>query len=389
MGKKYSGWRGWWKSLWEESVATSVATSTTVSETISVAPSVAVSVAPSATVSVDPKPTSSGDSVTLFHPVPTEFIVDEVATEADVALHADVIWCPGVPATFSTDWNPGDWYSIPSQWPDFGLHNIASPGPSSQVESFGIRSCRFHSGYEPGGYTCNDGTEGTEAFCASGGGLNSKPIRNALSNLNFRKWFNSNSDPGGVVPPVCLGSTPITEAWLRWEFYLEQSFMDEFNEPNGFKLGGFMSQIGATSTMWLAAPNATDISNNRFRLATYWSGGDLATDPRWAAQWLGKVIDNVFVPIGEWTCIEQHYKVNTNATTADGIRQVWVNDTLVIDHQDCFNHKYTGSAPLEIWGVWNQWFHGGDDFAPTGPQWARFAGYTVASRRIGRIKANR
>jgi hypothetical protein len=386
MAKKDTGWRGWWKSLWEDSVATSVATSTTVSETVSVATSAPVS----ETVSVDPTPTSSGDSVTLFHPVPTEFIVDEVATEADVALHADVIWCPGVPETFSSDWNPGDWYTIPSQWPDFGLRTTASPGPSSQLESFGIRSCRFHSGYTPDGYICLDGAEGTIAFCDAGhGGVGSKPVRGALPMLNFRKWFNSNSDPGGVVPPVCLGSTPITEAYLRWEFMLEQSFMDEFNEPNGFKLGGHYSQIGVQGTMWLAAPNATDISNNRFRLATYWSGGDLATDPRWAAQWLGKVITDAFVPIGEWTCIEQFWKMNTNSSTADGVRQVWLNDELIIDHQDCKNHVYTGSQPIEIWGSNNQWFHGGDDNAPTGPMWARFAGWTVATRRIGRIKANR
>lgn len=46
-------------------------------------------------------------------------------------------------------------------------------------------------------------------------------------------------------------------------------------------------------------------------------------------RWLGAVTSSVPIKVGDWQCHEVHIKLNTNATSNDGVFELWLDDQLV------------------------------------------------------------
>jgi hypothetical protein len=414
MAKKQTGWRGWWQSLWEESVVTSVTTSTTVSETVSVAPSVAVSVAPSATVSVDPTPTSSGDSVTLFRPTGLSgLLVDEVASDTDLATHNEVIWYSNQSTLDALVGGPKngakEWWLSQSNWPTNDGHDNSSMQQEPGLDN--LWSYRAHSCYQPDHY--QNGFSGgyriysTAATAQDGWSWinHRKFVRTGVGNL----WLGVNESQ--VTPMVPDSNYRLTEAYLRYAVYIEDDTLDGFNEI-GCKLGGFDEFLSTACIMWYRIQQG---SEKRWQLQCYWNGngtngysGDLAnwtggspsdynagtTSGKWSGDHGGPSdyggvwadgSSQIYLYPETWHIIEIYLKLNSASGVRDGHRKVWFDNTLIVDHPTCEVHKYTGANPIEIAEVRNQFFQGGNDLAvtPLSIMHARTAAWCLASRRIG------
>jgi hypothetical protein len=397
MAKKQTGWRGWWQSLWEESVATS----TTVSETVSVAPSVAVSVAPvSETVSVAPTPTSTGDSVTLFNP--SVLLVDQVATDTDLAGHEHVLWYSDATtlATMVGGAKNGaqDWWMNNESWPETYGHSDSTLTVDTNL--FNIPVYRAHSCYPPDHYINT-----TQGIYATSG--ESAPW---IAHRKYsRAGIPGNPNPSNYTP---IGTEPITDAYFRWGIYLESSVFDGMN-ITGCKLAtvGLESiQVGGTS-MWFRTEQNGE---GKWQVQCYWAGGDLAewhgghpddyeqgsSGGLWQSAhgapdgltgfyggtWYDGSAQKYLFP-DQWHWFEVHYKLNSDASTSDGTREVWLDDELILQHPNCKIHTYTGSNTIEIQYFRNQVFHGGTSNVPNEIMWCRTAGHCVATRRIGKPRS--
>jgi hypothetical protein len=363
MAKKQTGWRGWWQSLWEDSVATSVATSTTVSETVSVAPSAPVS----ETVSVDPTPTSTGDSVTMFHGSGGTFLVDEVSLDTDLDGHPDVLWYPrwenwaAVKAGFSTwpnlyDDNPGTWPKISfTTAPEFG--NIAV--------------ARFESYSDPDGLN------------ASGMGI-----------VQMQKYFNSNYKE--MFTGTALGSVPLNDLYVRYAIMAESDVWDGMNE-SGMKLPGFQGRSGTITDTWMHHSSPGNVnysppynsSTQQIKLQTYFHGGDIQAGETFGKNWLNP--PSYVLQPDTWNSIEHHWIMNSKqgdgTGNSDGLLEVWFNDELILSFPNAkFRDYFNTTDPVQIQGFHLLVYHGGQGHVPIVPIHYRITGVCLSRRRIGAIK---
>jgi hypothetical protein len=387
------------RSKWRKSVRyESAPTSATLSSDTSFTVSEAVSAPASEPVSVEPTPTSSGDSVTLFRPgQQQDLLVDEVANDTDLATHPDVRWYCNHDNLADHIGNGtvgvADMYIQFSNWPaDYG-----HTGTSKQAEAAlgGLYSLRSPSCYAPDHYISNVFSGGRKTYGTSG---ESAPW------IGPRKWFRhgiASSPSSGQHTP--LGTEQISDVWLRMVFMLETSVLSGMT-GSGAKLGGVSASHlgGNSSTMHFSTRLPGE---NRWRLQCYWSGGDLTkwrggsptdysptnTGGSWlqshgtgtkSGLWYGGVPDYYIQP-DTWNCLEWHFKLNSAAGVRDGERKVWFNNQLVVYHPECELHNYSGANPIEFGFLYDQVFHGGTVDIPTQVIYARTAGWCLAKRRIG------
>jgi hypothetical protein len=377
MAKKPTGWRGWWQSLWEDSVVTSVATSTTVSETVSVAPSVAVSVAPvSETVSVAPTPISTGASVTLFRGNQEELLVDEVAYDAALAGHEDVIWYDE-PATKNTVVGSGrdQW------WSNSGLTDPGYIGPGAvmvAVDDYGVDyAISWASPYTPDHYVTGSDGSGNATYGTSGDGLTIQSMRKYISQLT--------KEPSGTT--ALLSSGTLLEGYLRWMIYVDPDVADGMTETH-MKLSGFngradglgVQNIGTTLGYFKPVAASGQVQLSRYNWISISHGFEEGHIPFSPARYL---------TLGQVHSLEIHLKANSTISSSDGEARVWLDDELIFERTGIqFYNSIPGSwthGP-EINNVRGQLFHGGQTEVPTEPihhtQW----GWCLATRRIGKAK---
>jgi hypothetical protein len=344
---------------------------------------------------------SSGATGTIVYtpgstppPDPSEFLVDEVASETLLASHADVRWHSSkstlgtlVGGSLS---GPADFYLGQVDWPTNAGHDESTV---QQESTYGnLYSLRCHSSYPPSHFL-NGYVGGRRIY----GDINS-------ASLDVESWLNHNKysrTVAGITPSpsavTFIGSSSLTDVYLRMGIYLESSIFAGHTET-GLKLGGFeIGHINVYAIMWLRkAPTG----NTRWELECYWNGGlvdvetaGLNTDLNiWGnGQWRGAHGGTWFDGSAKhylypdtWHTLEMHFKLNSSAGVADGIREVRLDDRLILQHLNCKVHKYTGANPIEHLRFRNQLYHGGQNVAPASIMWAKTAGWAVADRWIGK-----
>jgi hypothetical protein len=364
MARKGRG--SWWKQS-----ATSVAPSAPVSVQTSITVSEAVSVAPT--------PISTGDSVTLFRPL-GGLLVDEVASDTLLANHDDVLWYGQFTALTDIGGiytGAADWYTGQQHWPTNSGHDNGSVETESGI---GLTSFRQHSAYQPDHYLAGyGGTPLHRLYGTSGDGQTWQTYR------KYPRIHPAITVDSSLVTPI--GTTPMTEVWLRMGIYLESSIFTGMTEENGVKLGGFeLNNIGRWMIMRFETREGTE---NGWRLECYWNIADAGSwgNGTWqgghGGTWLTGAAEYLLYP-DTWHFLEIHLKLNSSSTVSDGIREVWFDDKKIIEHLNCKTHSYTGANAIEVDYLHNQIFHGGVSWTPSSIIWARTTGWVAANRRIGK-----
>lgn len=296
---------------------------------------------------------------------PSGLLVDEVANEAALASHPDVLWYPG-PTGAQTlydilpdDWwgNQGgdpDWFGFTAGWEAIRGHPPAPPGedePIVDVPEYGTRAVRWGSQYP--GQTFYDGA----------------------TIQSWRKWINENTKET-TSPAVQTG--PLAAGYMRFMVMLEADVEAGFNEL-GLKLSGFEPvEVGgpdAHSIAWYAPP----------------SGGVAALHHYTASTTFGQEHPSaalgVNLVLGQWHCIEIYMKMNSTVDTSDGEHRMWLDDVLVLERTNFkWAANFGANGLSEIGQVRGQIYHGGVNNAPDPQIHHRQFGYCLATRRIGAAK---
>jgi hypothetical protein len=382
------------RSKWRKSVRyESVPTSATLSSDTSFTVSEAVSAPISEPVSVAPTPTSSGDSVTIFRPGGTqEKLVDEVANDTLLASHPDVLSYIN-PSTLDlrvggpyTGISSG-FYTTQKEWPTNYGHDNSTVQQETAIHN--LWSYRSHSPYQSDHYLAGyAGSPSHRVYGTSGDGqtwINQYKFCRRDTPLN-------NTNHKTYASYMGVNDELITDVYFRYAIYLESSIISGMTEA-GCKLATVAcDNIGSAFSLWF---QKFIPGEDGFRLQCYWTGsndrgswgtGDWSGENGHGGNWDNGAA-NVFLVPDTWHWLEGHFKLNTDASTANGIREYWFDDELILRHLNCKNHLYTGVNPIEIRYIRDQFFHGGLSATPSQIIWARTAGWCFARRRIGPAKA--
>jgi hypothetical protein len=196
-----------------------------------------------------------------------------------------------VPLLFQTTFNCPDW----NQSMGLGDANVCSTGD-------GITGS--------GGWTSPGHPNGDEILAAAnnpaGGG-----------GKGFRHWVGDglNSGGGGIV----VSWTPTSELWFRYYVRFQSGFRWDPNPPGGqqpeMKQLYFNRNIAGMSYFGLKDGNlgghiAVEAVNHYSSVSwNDWQGGSTGS--------------------GLWNCVELHMKMNSPATSSNGILEIWINGTKV------------------------------------------------------------
>lgn len=297
-------------------------------------------------------------------------LVDQVVNESALASHPDVLWYPSNDAL--DEMIPGDWWANQNGDPNW----YSAPGAEIvAVPTYGMNAVRFGSPYDPDHYIC---ATNPVSFSTFGGACTG-----AETIQSWRKWINSATpEQGGAV---YIRATPLTECYLRWMILLEADVAIGMEE-HAMKLSGLEPLlstpfINARTTMGYKQPGFGGSAADRAQLTRYW-----------ASATLGEEDHAFFSParyliLGQWHCIEQYAKLNSDPSLSDGAVRIWLDDELIYEDMafKWFSHDLNG-AVLQWGQVRGQLFHGGIGLAPSAEIHHRQFGYCLATRRIGAAK---
>jgi hypothetical protein len=339
-----------------------------------------------------------------------DFLVEEVATDSLLQGHPDVRWYSNkstLDALLGGNITGArDMYLTQSQWPTNYGHDNSSMQQESSI--FNLWSLRAHSCYYPDHYLNTTTRQYTSDT--------TKESAPWVQHTKYCRTASYNGVGSSFYTP--MGTQPITEMYFRWGIYLESSILAGMvpvpgNPSNtiGFKLGGVRwNGIGNGFSMWCRREQNGEgkwqlqcYASNELNDLADWQGGSPSDyNPSgstgvwlpghgrsdgitgfYGGLWYGGV-SQVYLFPETWHWLEMHIKLNTNASTADGLREIWLDDNLILQHPNCKVTTYTGSNPWELSHVSNQWFHGGTTDIPSEIMWGRTAGMCVADRRIGK-----
>jgi hypothetical protein len=179
-----------------------------------------------------------------------------------------------------------------------------------------------------------------------------------------------------------LGSTKLTEIWLRYVVMIEANVTTAIPwTQGGCKLAKILSAAappnGWDFMHWYAKPSHVTSARVKFYRYEYlWSATDFPT----AGGRLNVQPDTWFT-LGQSHCIETHLKCNSVTSVADGVHEIWVDDQLV--HQNNAVRLWQ-SGNREINSFRPQIYHGGSNDAPTTQINHRISNIAMSSsQRIG------
>jgi hypothetical protein len=310
-------------------------------------------------------------------PAPAGLLVDEVAFDAALKNHEDVIWYDQ-PASKNTVVGSGrdQW------WSNSGFTDPGYIGPGAEmvsVSEYGIDyAIRWASPYTPDHYVTGSDGSGNATYGTSGDGLTIQSMRKYISQTT--------KEPSGTT--ALLSSGVLTEGYLRWMIYVDPDVASGMTETH-MKLSGFngradglgVQNLGATLGYFKPLAGSGQVQLSRYNWTSISHGFEEGHIPFSPARYL---------TLGQWHSLEIHLKANSTVSSSDGEARVWLDDILIFQRTGIqfYNSIPAGwPHPAEINNVRGQLFHGGQTAVPTAPihhtQW----GWCLANRRIGKAKA--
>ena len=317
---------------------------------------------------------------------PSGLLVDEVANEAALASHPDVLWYATPSRTSPTtligsarDQWWATWVFADPGWAGPGDVGVANDAATHTLDNdYGVYVTRFGSPFSPDNYYDSHAAGATiwaNSHVHAGSGAHIQA---------WAKWFNSNTMASdGSSGNECIGSTSVNEAYFRFMIYVDadvEAGMTEF----AMKLSGFEGTAQGANfpyggpIMGYLAPVP---GSGRVELSTYagtigeWRQYPSFSPPR-------------YLNFNAWHSVECYSKMNSDENTSDAVFKAWLDDVLI---EETTGRYYTTSpsgfgTPVELARIAGQIYHGGQVATPTAPIHHKTFGFCVATRRIGKAK---